>query len=67
VPGLRIENVSLAGLRWPLLGHAILAGRMLRRTLALDPDVVHAFKPKAYAGLGAATGVCRRAFSPCNG
>jgi glycosyltransferase involved in cell wall biosynthesis len=51
VPGLRIENVSLAGLRWPLLGHAIVAGRMLRRTLALEPDVVHAFKPKAYAGL----------------
>ncbi|MFI0609945.1 MAG: glycosyltransferase family 4 protein [Anaerolineae bacterium] len=51
VPGLRLVNVSLGGLRLPALGHLIVAARMARLALALDPDVVHAFKPKAYSHL----------------
>ena len=51
VPGLRLVNVSLGGLRLPGLGHLIVAARMARLALALDPDVVHAFKPKAYSHL----------------
>lgn len=53
VRGVRIENVSLRGLRVPVVGHALVALRMARRTAALRPDVVHAFKPKAYSGLAA--------------
>ena len=50
--GVTIENVALPpGI--PLLGHLLLAGRLVRRAVALDPDVVHCFKPKAYAGLAA--------------
>lgn len=51
VAGVRVEHVTLGGLAVPGAGHAIVAARMARRALALDPDVVHAFKPKAYAGL----------------
>lgn len=51
VPGLRLVNVSLGGLRLPALGHLIVAARMARLALALEPDVVHAFKPKAYSHL----------------
>ncbi|MBK8541843.1 MAG: glycosyltransferase [Ardenticatenia bacterium] len=51
VPGLRLVNVSLGGLRLPGLGHLIVAARMARLALALEPDVVHAFKPKAYSHL----------------
>ena len=48
--GVRIENVSLpAGV--PGWFHLRLATRLIRRVLALQPDIVHAFKPKAYAGL----------------
>ncbi|MCB0216357.1 MAG: glycosyltransferase [Chloroflexi bacterium] len=53
VPGVRLEYVALAGLGLPGLGHAVVAARMARRALALEPDLVHAFKPKAYAGLAA--------------
>jgi len=53
VPGVRIVNVSLAGLRTPVVGHAVVAARMARMALALEPDIVHAFKPKAYSGLAA--------------
>ena len=53
VPGVRIVNVSLAGLRVPVVGHAIVAARMARLALALHPDIVHVFKPKAYSGLAA--------------
>jgi glycosyltransferase involved in cell wall biosynthesis len=52
-PGAGLEYVSLAGIRLPLVGHAIVARRMAARALALEPDVVHAFKPKAYSGLAA--------------
>ncbi len=49
---VRIENIDLP-VRLPLLFHALTARRLVRRTLSLKPDVVHCFKPKAYAGLSA--------------
>jgi len=47
--GVTVENVPLPPLPslWPLT----LTGRLARRVLALRPQVVHCFKPKAYAGL----------------
>ncbi len=51
VPGVRVEYVALDGLAIPAAGHGVVAARMARRALAGTPDVVHAFKPKAYAGL----------------
>jgi len=50
--GVELEYVPLG----PLRGHASapwIVQRLLRATLAWQPDVVHAFKPKAYAGLTA--------------
>ncbi len=48
--GVQVMNVNLPpGL--PLLFHILLARTLVARTLALKPDVVHCFKPKAYAGL----------------
>ncbi len=45
-----VENILLPpGV--PLLRHLLIAGRLVRRAIALHPDVVHCFKPKAYAGL----------------
>ena len=51
--GVEIEYVELSGLSAPGLGHALVAARLARRALARRPDVVHAFKPKAYSGLAA--------------
>jgi len=34
-----------------VLFHVQVTRRLVRRALALEPDVVHCFKPKAYAGL----------------
>lgn len=48
--GVRVVNVSLPP-KLPLLFHGLLALRLVRRALALHPDVLHCFKPKAYAGL----------------
>jgi len=48
--GVAIENIPLSP-RLPLLFHALTARRLARRALALRPDVVHLFKPKAYSGL----------------
>jgi glycosyltransferase involved in cell wall biosynthesis len=48
--GVRVENISLPP-RVPGLFHLLAALRLARRTLALRPDVVHLFKPKAYSGL----------------
>lgn len=45
-----IENVPLPP-NVPLLFHTLTALRLTRRALALQPDVVHLFKPKAYSGL----------------
>jgi len=51
--GVRLTYVSLDDLSAPIVGHYIVARRMVRRVLAAKPDVVHAFKPKAYSGLAA--------------
>jgi glycosyltransferase involved in cell wall biosynthesis len=48
--GVAIENIDLPP-RIPGLFHTLTALRLARRALALDPDVVHLFKPKAYSGL----------------
>lgn len=48
--GVDICNVALPA-RVPGLWHLWVVVRMLRRVLALRPDVVHCFKPKAYSGL----------------
>lgn len=45
-----VENVALPR-RIPGLFEALTVLRLSRRTLALRPDVVHLFKPKAYSGL----------------
>jgi len=50
--GVRVENIDLPA-RAPLLFHLRLTRRLIRRALALKPDVIHCFKPKAYAGLSA--------------
>jgi glycosyltransferase involved in cell wall biosynthesis len=48
--GVSIRNVTLPP-RFPLLWHLMVTWRLVRRALALGPDVVHCFKPKGYAGL----------------
>ena len=48
--GVTVENVPLP-LGVPGLFHVLTALRLSRRALALRPDVVHLFKPKAYSGL----------------
>ncbi|MCG2768765.1 MAG: glycosyltransferase family 4 protein [Anaerolineae bacterium] len=48
--GVGIRNVPLPP-RLPGVWHLWVAGRMLRQVLALNPDVVHCFKPKAYSGI----------------
>ncbi len=50
--GVAVENVTLPP-RIPLLRHPLLTARLVRRAMALQPDVIHCFKPKAYAGLAA--------------
>jgi len=50
--GVVVENVALPP-HIPLLTHLLLTGWLVRRALALHPDVIHCFKPKAYAGLSA--------------
>jgi len=48
--GVRIENAELPrGI--PGWFHSQLTRRLVRRAVSLDPDIVHTFKPKAYAGL----------------
>ena len=48
--GVVVENIPLPSLPAPLF-HLTTAFRLARRALALRPDVVHLFKPKAYSGL----------------
>ena len=50
--GVRIRNVSLPP-KIPLLYHLMLAWRLVRAALQQQPDVIHCFKPKSYAGLTA--------------
>ena len=48
--GVRVENMPLpSGI--PLIFHFLLTWKLAARALALRPDVIHFFKPKAYAGL----------------
>lgn len=48
--GVRIINVALPP-DLPLLFHLGLTWSLVAQALALQPDVIHFFKPKAYAGL----------------
>jgi glycosyltransferase involved in cell wall biosynthesis len=48
--GVTVENIPLP-LGVPGLFHVLTALRLTRRAMALRPDVVHLFKPKAYSGL----------------
>lgn len=48
--GVAVENINLPP-RIPILFHLLTALRLTRRALALRPDAVHLFKPKAYSGL----------------
>ena len=52
--GVEIRNVRLPA-SVPLWSHVELTSRLVRTTLDLHPDIVHCFKPKAYAGLTAWT------------
>lgn len=48
--GVRVINMTLPpGL--PLIFHILLTGQLVAAALALKPEIVHFFKPKAYAGL----------------
>lgn len=48
--GVRVENMALpAGM--PGWFHWRLTASLVQRAVAVKPDVVHTFKPKAYAGL----------------
>lgn len=48
--GVQVVNVLLPG-GIPLFFHIMLTRTLVTQTLALQPQVVHFFKPKAYAGL----------------
>jgi len=48
--GVRVVNVALPP-AIPLLFHILLTRTLVAQALALQPEVVHLFKPKAYAGL----------------
>lgn len=48
--GVQVVNLALPSAP-PGLLQLWITGRLVRRALALRPDVIHFFKPKAYAGL----------------
>lgn len=50
--GVRVCNLPLPA-RIPLWQHVVLIVRLLRTALSYQPDAIHCFKPKAYAGLTA--------------
>jgi glycosyltransferase involved in cell wall biosynthesis len=50
--GVQVANVALPP-RLPGLFHLLTTWRLARAALAQRPDVIHCFKPKAYAGLAA--------------
>jgi glycosyltransferase involved in cell wall biosynthesis len=52
--GVRINNVPLPA-RLPLVQHLLLTRRLLHAALRHEPDAIHCFKPKSYAGLTAWT------------
>ncbi|MFQ6014427.1 MAG: glycosyltransferase family 4 protein [Anaerolineae bacterium] len=50
--GVEVVNIPLPP-PIPLLQHLVITARLVRRAWRGRPDVVHCFKPKAYAGLAA--------------
>ena len=52
VDGVHVSHVTLPP-SFPGLFHILLARRLAAEALASRPDVVHCFKPKAYAGMAA--------------
>lgn len=52
VDGVRLVNIHLSRLG-KTLGAPLLAWRMVRAALVEQPELVHLFKPKGYAGLAA--------------
>ncbi|MBC7261795.1 MAG: glycosyltransferase family 4 protein, partial [Chloroflexi bacterium] len=48
--GVHICNVRLPA-HIPLWQHIVLTWRLVRAALLHDPDIIHCFKPKSYAGL----------------
>jgi glycosyltransferase involved in cell wall biosynthesis len=50
--GVEVENIELPA-PTPGLFHVRVTRALIRRALDFKPDVVHCFKPKAYAGLSA--------------
>ncbi len=50
--GVGVHNIALPP-RFPLLFHLLVTWRLVSQALTFKPDVVHCFKPKAYAGLSA--------------
>jgi glycosyltransferase involved in cell wall biosynthesis len=57
--GVRVECLSLPA-NIPLFFYLVLALRLVRRAVALNPEVIHLFKPKAYPGLAHWILVARR-------
>ncbi|MFN2240947.1 MAG: glycosyltransferase, partial [Anaerolineae bacterium] len=47
--GVRLENMAIQ--RNDTWHQLVVPARMARRAIALDPDVVHLFKPIGYSGL----------------
>ena len=51
------DNVRVSNIRLPLsipgVQHLLVACRLLRATLRYEPNIIHCFKPKSYAGLTA--------------
>ena len=52
IDGVHVSHVTLPP-SFPGLFHILLARRLAAEALASRPDVVHCFKPKAYAGMAA--------------
>ena len=52
--GVEIENIELPA-PTPGLFHIKVTRSLVKRALDFKPDVIHCFKPKAYAGLSAWT------------
>ena len=50
--GVEVENIELTA-SVPGLFHLRITRRLVQRALDFQPDVIHCFKPKAYAGLAA--------------
>lgn len=50
--GVHLEYVALTPRAGPL-SYLLTTYRLVRRALAFQPDVIHCFKPKGYAGLAA--------------